>query len=107
MSYRLAHRTKCDLFAVNVSLRIIQEKKGRTAAKFGAQHVPYLCLVELHRRKNGRTAAKFGRSRLFTLTTQTPMKNTRRCHHPMVRNATTEVSYGNMMHDTGVSTSGE
>ena len=103
----MAHRTKCDLFAVNVSRRIKQEKNGRTAAKFWAQHVTYLCLVELHRRKNGRTAAKFGRSRLFTLTTQTPMKNTQRCHHLMVRNATTEVTYGNMMHDTGVSTSGK
>ena len=35
------------------------------------------------------------------------MENAQRCNHPLVRNATTEVSDGNMMHDTGVNTSGE
>ena len=52
--------------AVTLSRRIIQEKIRAHSCKIWAQHVPYLCLVELYRRKYGCTAPKFGRSRLFS-----------------------------------------
>ena len=46
MSYRLAHRTKCDLFAVNVSRRIIQEKKRAQSSKI----LRAACAVSLSRK---------------------------------------------------------